>query len=81
MKAKLRMYQCCVWSTLTYGNVTWKLTKETCKRLRNRNAKNVKRITGRHVYDENKVGPEKAEPFQLMMEQKPYEEGVDLAAN
>ena len=54
MKAKLRMYQCCVWSTVTYGNVAWKLTKKTCSTLRNWNAKNLAIITGKTVYDETK---------------------------
>jgi hypothetical protein len=55
LKAKLRMYQCCVWSTVTYGNKAWKLTDATCSSLRNWNAKNLYRITNREIYDETKT--------------------------
>ena len=55
LKAKLRMYQCCVWSTVTYGNIAWKLTDDTCSSLRNWNAKNLSRITNREIYDETKT--------------------------
>jgi len=54
MKAKLRMYQCCGWSTATYENEAWKLTKNTCSTLRNWNAKNLAITTGKTVYDETK---------------------------
>ena len=54
-KAKLRMYQCCVWSTLTYGHIAWKLTDKTCSKIRGWNALNLAKITGRSVYEETKA--------------------------
>ena len=33
-KAKIRLYQCCVWSTFTYNHIAWKLTDVTCGMIR-----------------------------------------------
>jgi hypothetical protein len=49
LKAKLQMYQCCVWSTLTYGHIAWKLTDDRCASLSQWNAKNLLRIKGKEV--------------------------------
>ena len=49
LKAKLQMYQCCVWSTLTYGHIAWKLTDDRCASLSHWNAKNLLRIKGKEV--------------------------------
>ena len=46
---KIRIYKCCVWSVLSYGNIAWKLDKDTCSSLRGWNAKCLSRITGKEI--------------------------------
>ena len=49
---QLRLYKRAVWSMITYGQVTWKMTEKTCRFLRGWNGRNLSRITGRSVKEE-----------------------------
>ena len=49
---KIRMFKCCVWSVLAYGNAAWKLDDNACKALRGWNARCLTRITDRGIREE-----------------------------
>ena len=51
-RTKLRLYNCAVWSKLTYGNIAWKLTEKTQQFLNRFNSSCLARMTGRSEEEE-----------------------------